>query len=862
MQMKQFFRTQPNKIVSGLVKCAVVMLVLLLQTPLIQAQQEVTVSGTIVENGETMPGVNVTIKGTSKGVVTDVNGKYSITVPNKDAVLVFSFVGYQTQELMVGDQTQINIDLKEDTRQIEEIVIVGYAEHSRSKVTSAVSSVKTEELKNIPSVNAAQALQGKVAGVSIPVTTGQPGSSPRIIIRGGTSLNPYNESDDKLLSKPLYIIDGVFRDFNDVNPDDIESIQIMKDAASTAIYGARGSNGVIVVKTKTGKRSAKANVNFRYQHGWDTQARKYDYLNAREYLTVARETMMRGIDNYNVNNYLYVTGNSATVPTYKNKGDYGKYKFTTAYYDNLVQVEGQAYVDNLIENGWETMDDPANPGHTIIFKDSHYQDVVWNTAHTNNYNLSVDGGSEAANYNVSLGYVDQGGVFLGTGYRRFSSLANAGYKVSDKLKIDVNFSYLWNDNKYSDNEERDLTRGVRIPPLNRLYNDDGTPNLGESLNPRNRLHQLYYQDNNVNTNTVIGRVGADYEIIKGLHFRPSASVNNSLLSRMYFEKYFPEQTRPRDKIQRMDRNTQIMTDMILQYNKDFREHHFMILGGFNYTQNVRYEIIANGQRSATDYIATISGDPVSEIVNGVVSPNFTSSSTYLQTKSSSLFGQLSYDYADKYLFGASLRRDGFSNFAPDNRYALFPSVSAGWNVHKEEFWKVAFVDMFKLRTSYGSTGLSNLSVDDTYGVYEAFRYATYAGLVRKNIPNSKLLWETTNTWDVGLDLAFLQYRLKLSVDVYNKLTKNRLADYPLAAETGFESIKYNVGSIRNKGIEIDIDANIIQTKEFLWNSHFTFAYNNQKVVSLPSNGKDKNRINGGTIYDVKSGKDIDVGGYA
>ena len=859
MQIKLFFRTRPKKNLSSVLRCVAVAFFMLVQISMIHAQQEITVTGTVMEKGESLPGANVTIKGTSKGIMTDVDGKFTIVVPNGNAVLVFSFVGYQTQEFMVGNQTRIDVELREDTRQIEEIVVIGYAENSRAKVISAVSSVKNEEMKNIPSVNAAQALQGKVAGVVVPISTGQPGSSPRIVIRGGTSLNPLNDGS----SNPLFIVDGVFRNFNDLNADDIESIQFMKDAASTAIYGARGSNGVVVVKTKTGKKSAKANVNFRYQHGWDTQARKYDYLSAREYIVVAREAMMRGLDNFNVDNYLYVTGgNSATVPTFRNPGDYGRFRFTPAYMDNLVEVEGQTYVDNLLRNGWETIADPANPDRTIIFKDSHYQDVLWNTAHVNNYNVSVDGGSDAANYNVSVGYVDQDGVYLGTGYKRFSSLANAGYKVSDKLRVDVNFSYLWNDNKYSDNEERDLIRGARVPPLNRLYNDDGTPNLGESLNPRNRLHQLYYQDESVNTATTIGRIGADYEIIKNLHFRPSASIKNELFSRMYFERYFPEQTNPRDKYQRMQKSMQIMADAILQYNKDIKHHHFMILGGFNYTQNTSFDLIATSQRSATDYISTISGDPQSTIINDVVTPNFTASSTFSQTKSSSLFGQLSYDYYDKYLFGASLRRDGFSNFAPENRYALFPSVSAGWNIHKEEFWDVAIMDMLKLRASYGSTGLSNLSVNDTYGVYGASRYATYSGILRSNIPNSKLLWETTNTWDAGFDLAFFSYRLKFSFDVYNKLTNDRLADYPLAAETGFSSIKYNVGSIRNRGIEIDIDANIIQTKDFIWNSHFTFAYNNQMVVSLPDNGKDKNRINGGTVYDPKTGKDIEVGGYA
>ncbi|HPT31177.1 MAG TPA: SusC/RagA family TonB-linked outer membrane protein, partial [Prolixibacteraceae bacterium] len=752
---------------------------------------------------------------------------------------------------------------------LSEVVVVGYAEQSRARTTSAISSVDDDALKNIPSVSPVQALQGKMAGVSVPVLSGQPGSAANIVIRGGTTLRPYgtthggSDVSNRDSSDPLVIIDGVFRSFTDLNPDDIESIQVMKDAASTAIYGARGANGVIVVKTKSGKGAGKANFTFRYQHGIETNAREYDYMNAREYLTLARQTMTRGIDNYNVNSYLYVTGNSATVPTFTKKGDYGVFKFTPAYIDNLVSIEGQEYVDNLLANGWETMEDPVTPGKTIIFKDSHYQDVVWNTANTNNYNLGVSGSNEAANYNISLGYVDQGGIFLGTGYERFSALANSGYKVNDKVSINLNLSYLWNNNEYSDNIERDLVRGVRVPPLNRLYNDDGTPNINEGNNPRNRLHQLYYQDNNVNTTQFILRLSADYEFLPGFHYRPSASLNTNNYSRLYFEKFYAQQTSPRDKYMRQDASNQIMTDHVLQMNKNFGDDHtVMVLGGFNYIRNRFFQVIGTSQRSATDYISTITGDPASTIINGVVSPNLSASSSFSETKSASFFAQGSYDYKNKYLLAATIRRDGFSNFAPENRFATFPSASLGWNVSNEDFWKVKFMNLLKLRTSWGESGLSNLSTSDTYGVYGASLYATGSGLTRSNIPNAKLLWETTVASDAGFDAGFFNSRLNLTVDLYNKLTRNRLADLPLAAETGFSSIKYNVGSLRNSGVEVEVDARVLDLGGFVWNSTFTFAYNNSVIVELPDNGKEKNRINGGLVFDPKQGKEVWVGGYA
>ena len=833
------------------------------------AQQTITGTVTDQETREALPGVNILAKGTTTGTITDVEGTYTLSVPTDANTLVFSSVGYESQEVSIGNQTTINLAMTQDVQALSEVVVVGYTQQSRMLTTSSISTVNDEEIKNIPSVSPVQALQGKMAGVSVPVLSGQPGASANIVIRGGTTLDPFGsraggeDVNRREPSDPLVVVDGVFRSMDDINPDDIASIQVMKDAASTAIYGARGANGVIVVTTKTGKGAGKATVNFRYQHGFETQSRNYDYLNAREFLTLARPVMARGIDYYEVDRFLYQTGNSATTTMFTEPGQYGQFKFTTAYLDNLVAVEGQAYVDNLLANGWETMDDPVNPGNTIIFKDSHYQDVVWQPAHSDNYNVSVSGSSDVANYNISLGYIEQEGIYLGTGYKRFSGLANAGYKVNDKLKVDLNLSYLWTDEQRSDNVQRDLTRGVRVPPLNRLYNDDGTPNINEGNNPRNRLHQLYYQDNNENTAQYIMRLAAEYEILPSLYYRPSASFNSSNYSRLYFERFYPQQPRPRDKYQRKDEDNQVMTDHILQYTQTFgSNHNVMVLGGFNFTRVNFFNAIGTSQRSATDYISTITGDPSSTIINGVVQPNLDASSNYRETKSSSLFAQVSYDYANKYLFAAAIRRDGFSNFAPENRYGIFPSLSAGWNVSEENFWNVKPINHLKLRASWGEAGNSDLSIDDTYGVYESTAYATFSGLTRDNIPNANLLWESTETFDVGADISLFDSRFNVILDYYNKLTNNRLADLPLAAETGYNNIKYNVGTLRNRGFEVTLAGNVLNLGQFTWDANFTFAFNRTMVVELPDNGRDKNRINGGFVYDPVSGQDVEVGGYA
>ncbi|HYG37336.1 MAG TPA: SusC/RagA family TonB-linked outer membrane protein, partial [Cytophagales bacterium] len=853
--------------------CLVTIFSLLLSLKLAAQNTEITVTGTVTSSeDEALPGVSVVVKGTTTGTVTDTDGKYALTVPDTNGTLVFSFIGFTTEEVLINSQTKIDMSLFPNLEALDEVVVVGYTKQSRSKTIASVSKLNEEELKNIPSASPVQALQGKLAGVSIPVLSGQPGSAANIVIRGGTTLNPYgtgngtsggNQVGSIDASSPLVIVDGVFRSFNDVNPDDIESIQVLKDAASTAVYGARGANGVILIKTKSGKTgSGKANITFRYQHGVETQAREYDYLNAREYLVLARQTWAKGKDAFDIDNKLYVGGNSATVPTYTEKGKYGYAKFTPAYIDNLIAVEGQGYVDNLLANGWETVEDPVNPGKTIIFKDSHYQDLLWNTAHSNNYNFNIDGGTEKANYFFSLGYLNQDGIFIGTNYKRFSSLSNLGFKVNDKFRIDANFSYIWTSNQDVENSQNTLTRGTRVPPLNRIYNEDGSLNLGEGLSVRNRLHELHYQDQNYSVDRITFRLAGDYEILKGLHYRPSASINFDNSANLYFEKYFPQQAKQRDKYESIGKGRQIMTDHILQYDHTFASrHNLTLLAGFNYTYDNRFFLAGSGQRSATDYISTFTNDPVSSIINGQVQPNFNVSSDYPESKTASYFGQLNYDFDGKYLLSGSLRYDGFSNFAPNNRYAVFPSVSAGWNIHRENFWNLKFINQLKLRTSYGRSGLSNLSYTDTYGGYRTASYASSAGIYRNNLANPNLLWETSDTYDAGIDIGLFN-RINILVDFYDKLTSNRLDDLPLASESGFTSIKYNAGQLRNRGIEVEIGATVLNIGAFTWRSNFSFAYNRTTVVKLPENDREKNRIGGGFVYDPAQGKEVEVGGYA
>ncbi len=805
-----------------------------------------------------------------------IDNSYMLSAPRK-ANLVFSNVGFEPQEIPVRDRAIIDVRLATDVKSLGEVVVVGYTTQSKARTTAAIAKLNPEELKNTTNPNPVQAIQGKIAGVSVPIASGQPGAgAPNIIIRGGTKLNTYGSglgngggspvggADN---SNPLVVVDGVFRSLNDINPDNIESFQVMKDAASTAIYGARGANGVIVITTKGGKFNSRPNVIINHRTTWETPPRDYKYMDARSYLTLARTTVRNTSDPIDKNNLLNNGGFSAGTRIYTARGQYGTNINLTALYDNIVAVEGQPYVDNLLANGWQTMDDPINPGTKLLFADNRYEDMLWKTGLTQNSNVAINGGSERANYNVSLGYTNQAGTFVGTNYKRYDALGNFGFKVSDRFKIDAMINYQNVLPNYVEAFQNDLTRATRITPLIRLFKDDGNPMPGEVYSARNRFHALQYDDIRVSTERLISRLAGDLEIVKGLHFKPAVAYTIEDFSYQFFRKQTPAtELQPgtqRQKNQNFNKIRQLMVDQILQYDFDINnQHNFTLLAGFNFTRNTNNAISIGSQRAANDYIFTIN-EPPTTVINGVVTSNVTDFRTTIgETRSASYFGQVNYDYSSKYLFGAALRYDGFSNFAPQNKYALFPSASVGWNIHRENFWKASPVSSLKLRASWGQAGLSDLSITDTYGGYSANTYALGTGILRANLSNPNLRWETTETTDIALDAGFLNDRMTVTVDFYDKRTKNRLASKPLPSEAPFPSIVFNNGVLQNKGVEVELGAAWIKGGNFSWRTNFSFALNRTTVLELPDNGRLNNRQGGDRIFDPGSGQEIEAGGIA
>lgn len=819
------------------------------------AQNTITVKGLVRDAmGEPVIGATVVVVNSTVGTTTDLDGKFQLDAPRKSVIKV-SYIGMKSFEFKVSNKSFYEIQLEDESTALNEVVVIGYGTQSKATVTSGIESVKAEELSASVSASPLNNLQGKVAGLDIRQTTGQPGAQPIVLIRGG-STNPAKDT-------PLFVIDGVIcENMNGINQEDIESMQVLKDAASSAIYGARGANGIILITTKQGK-TGKARVSASYRMGIEKIREHYPFSNARDYLYASRLAGSRGINDPNIKGrlkggaYPYSTGNI----NYKN-GDligYGYSRFTTEYLDDLIENMGREYVDNLLTHqGYETMTDPYS-GRELIFKDNNYQkDVLFQTGITHNYDVNVSGGTDKANYYVSMGYIDAEGMVLGTGYDRFSLTANGNYSLRDNLKLSMGVKHSTISNQGTDPESSGtstLDRSSRYPTTFRLYYDDGTPGIGESGgSPRSRLHELYYQDITDKAYRNTFQLGLDWEIVSGLHFKPTASYYMQENIYKFYESY-NQFNKGRKTLEQHSQDKQVMADAILTYDKTFAQKHTLnSMIGMNYTVNTTYFLEGSGREAGTDHIHSLAPSKPEE-------QRATSKST--ENRLLGFFARVNYDYMRRYLFSVSLRYDGASQFTEGNRFTFFPAVSAGWNMHYENWFPKDIVSRLKLRASWGKTGNNNLTYSDTQGEYAVYPYGGNGGILNSVLANNKLIWETTSNVDIGFDAGFFDNRLELSATGYNKLTTDRLYDKSLPAETGFEIIKANLGTVQNKGIEITLTVHPLSTSSPLkWDITGSFSLNRTYMKKLPYNGRDKNRVQGGIVFDPTSGKYIETGGLA
>lgn len=811
--------------------------------------QSASVSGKVIsgEDGKPLPGVNVVIKGTTTGTVTDVEGSFALNVTSED-VLVFSFIGYQSQEVRVGGQTHIAVTLQPDTKTLDEVVVIGYGEQSRATLTTSISRVAEEEFQQAPAANPLLQLQGKVAGVSIQASNGQPGANPEIFIRGGSSTSPENDN-------PLFIVDGIvgqMRNISDLNPDDIESIQVLKDAASTAIYGVAAANGVIIVKTKSGRAARKPTINFKVTGGVEELGKRYNFVNARDYIYVSRLNTHK----YNTTNpEFFLSGGTYGMST----GNPRNSRNTLEFLDVYLQDYGQDYVADLLENqGWQTMTDPVT-GKPLIFKETNFQDVTFQRAYRQEYDFNISGGNERATYYVSLGHLNQDGIVYGSYYKNYSALFKGTYQLSNKWSLNANVGYQLRTANAPSNYNNVLSRSVTTPPTYRLYYEDGTPAPGEGISSfRSRLHEVYYKERytDVDVYRFTANLGANWDILPGLTFSPSFYWFTTEGVENRFEAYNEtNRNRTASADHNLDRQTQL--DGVLTYDKLFNaRHHVNVVLGTSYINRYVYRMEGSGRGAPTDYIPTLNATALET----------QRVSTRMETDIwASYFARATYDFDRRYLFSASLRMDGSSRFAEDNKFGYFAGVSAGWNIHEEDFWQdmTSAISTLKLRSSWGEVGSDELTIANSQGAYSVTtNYNGAVGILNTSLANHNLIWETTRSFDIGMDIGLLDNRINLLVDYYNKLTTDRLFDKPLDGTTGFSSIKSNYGSIRNSGVEVELHARPVETENFSWDVGFTFAFNRGVVVELPENGEDKDRVGGNYVYDPELGDYKKVGGFA
>ncbi|PIB38261.1 SusC/RagA family TonB-linked outer membrane protein [Maribacter sp. 4G9] len=828
--------------------------------------QEQSITGIVTDTeGVPLPGASVVVQGTTTGTQTDFDGNYTIDA-NVGDVLVFSYLGFDTQEVPVSNEAAINITLAQNTAMLDEVVVTGYGSQSRAKLTTSVSKLDTEILEASTRSNAATALQGTIAGLRVTNTTGQPGATPQIVLRGGTNFDG--------TGSPLILIDGIPGSFYALNSDDIESIEVLKDAAATAIYGARSANGVILVTTKTGK-VGKSSINYRYKYSMNEERNDQKYLSAADFLNYNRQghaysEQARGNPNFirqfiNGDNSFGIGGNTTNSP------------FTT----QLLTADNQ-YLLN--QPGWNSIPDILDPSREILFFDNkNVGDRIYQDSETQDHYISFDGGNEKGTYYLGLGLLDNDGLILGSGFKRYSGKFSGSYRVSDKLKVNSNILYTHSNLSLSPlgNDDTVFRRFQGQAPTSRDFdnNPDGTFSdiftVGQNQSFGN---PLYYQDKFVRKNLeqrLAASVGIDWNIANNLLFSLNGShftINNhnENFNRAYRvgSNEGPLRTAREASVQ-LERTLRNQLTATLNYTKKFGNHNVNALIGAEYFKDNFFISGAGTRNSPTDLIETLNAGAEADGIP------FSFESEYLIT---SAFGRLLYDFDDKYLLGFTFRNDSSSRLG-NNKSGFFPGASFGWNVHNESFFNDSsigkIVSRLKPRLSYGVNGNQDVlggiqrvfgyDVPNNYRVFGAYGsqgvYNGQTGYANSLLPTLDLQWEKSTTFNAGLDISFFNERLTFITDVYSRDIKDKLADLTLPFYTGFSAIKTNNGTIRNKGFELQVNGDVIRNDNLTWNVGATFTRNRNFVISLPENDNDLNRQNGTLIWNPSTGQEEWVGGF-
>ena len=746
------------------------------------APPDQTVAGTVTaaDNGEPLPGVSVLVKGTQAGTTTDQRGEFSVNVPDQGAVLVFSFVGYVAQEVKVGSQTRLSVSLEADTKSLSEVVVVGYGSVKRKDITGSVSSISEQTIKQTPLLSADQALQGRAAGVQVVQTSGEPGAPISVRVRGGGSINAGNE--------PLFVVDGFpltpGSSLNSFNPSDIESIEVLKDASATAIYGSRGANGVVLVTTKRGKRG-KPVVSLESYYGQQTLRKKIPLLNARQFAELLNESS---------------ANSGKPIP------------FTS----DQVAALGEG---------------------------TDWQDELYRPAPITSHQLSVTGGSDQVRYAVSTNYFKQDGIVVNTGFDRISFRTNLDFDLSKRVKAGTSLTFARTQSRGV--ETQSDGRGVvantlAFTPLSTLRDTDGNftqvdiPQVDIKGNPVART--LASTDISV-SNRLLANLFVDYKIIDNLTLRVSAGADVGYGKGDYYLPSTVYEGVPTNGYAQVSTNlgNSWLNENTLTYARQFGRSSLNVLAGLSLQKFTSENATARTQNFSNDILTYnnlfTGADPQPPYSGGA------------ENSLRSYIGRVNYGFADRYLVTLTARADGSSRFGAGNKTALFPSGALAWRVSEEEFFKpLKFVSDLKLRVSAGVTGnqeignyqsLASLS-PSRYVLGGGPNYAPRVGFTNDRVANPDLRWESTRQLDAGADLSLFGGRVSTTVDWYYKRTYDLLLGVPLPFTSGFTSALKNLGTTENRGLEWSVSSrNVTSSKGgFTWTTDLNLARNRNKVLDL------------------------------
>lgn len=786
--------------------------------------QNKTVTGVIVDKaGEAIIGASVVVEGTANGSITDLDGRFTLSNVSDNASLKISYIGYKTQTVAVAAKTNFNITLLDDSEVLDEVVVIGYGSVKKSALTSAVSKMDSKGLENRPLARAETALQGQLAGVTVRTTTGEPGSDMQIRVRGAASV--YANSD------PLYVVDGVpITTLSGINPADIESIEVLKDAASAAIYGSRGSNGVVIVSTKKGK-SGKPTISFNASYGIQKLEKKLDVLSAVEWMEFRTK--------YNDASYLSAAKNANVNASISdsNRERMSKLGLTNANYNYLLDERWFNYMSDEMK-ATHTYDETSEGLSLLDWQDKFYRD-----ASVQDYSLSVTGGSENTSYMFSGGYLNQEGLAIGTSYERFALRANIESKINKYISAGISLAPTYirsNGSGFADGKDSSTMLAVTSTPVSEAgvgYMTNVEPNprynwAGGNSSP------VHYMEKNIRRNETVRLLGNAFIRVKpleGLQVELSASAN---YYDMDYATYIYSSTGTTWTAgeganssggHNTERKWSTLVQALVNYDKTIGKHTIgAMLGSSAEETNMGFSTNQTYNKPFPNDAIIYSFD--SKTLN-VGTSNVTQATP---NRLVSVFGRLNYNYDDRYILSGSLRYDGGSVFGANNKWGVFPAISGGWLVSNEKFFKnlgVNWLNTLKLRASYGVTGNNSISYTAAYPSLVAVSYAGTAGYNANSLGNADLGWEKTHSTDVAIDLGFLQNRIQLSLDWYTKTTKDLLYQVPSMGASGFTTVWDNLGEIHNKGFEIELNtANL--TGQFKWNTSFNLAYNKNEVKSL------------------------------